>query len=431
MYVKNPLGGLSPLIFTEPYRPTTPLVLTSLVAGETYSGTVPLTVEVDATLPVPTSVKVKLGLYERTCSRVGTTNVWQATAWDTTMKLVDTSVPVPSNSSVGVQATATIAGEDYTTGTYFVQTGNYDYGNLAHIGWRSEWAWAADYSSKAAFDASHPNPLVGFEYATIVDDPVFGAARKVLKATPPDNGSFGATGAPRFQSQSPSDFNEGAEWYVGWSIYIPVSSSSAYGSGGFPTVDLSRVNETNRHIAIFQMYGPQGTTPSSYPPGRGAITIIDANRRLSSDPIDRFHIEANQMNGGDPGFVIDFPYNRGAWTDIVMGFHMSADIKRGWIEAYINQGAHDSVRPMDLFGIPGLHRIPRVTSWPYTTTPLLPLQYRQTNEDPPRAITGGSRGHRTDMQIYRSPTAYQEATTYVTAHRIGPTPESVDPKTYA
>ena len=196
------------------------------------------------------------------------------------------------------------------------------------------------------------------------------------------------------------------------------------GSAGFPTVGISDPLKTNKHIAIFQMFGPQAVQPNRYPTGRGAITIIDANRNSDADPVDRFHIDANQLNGGDPAPLVEFSYNRGAWTDIVIGIRMSADIHRGWIEVYLNQGEHTEVQPVRLFG--GKTRLPRVTAWPESSAPPVPDAY-----DDGQLITGGSSQHRTDMQIYRAADTYDEVTLLHTGHRIGPTVESVDPRSYA
>ena len=45
---------------------------------------------------------------------------------------------------------------------------------------------------------------------------------------------------------------------------------------------------------------PSGAAAEQLPTGRGAITIIDANRNSDAEPADRFHIDANQLNGGIP-----------------------------------------------------------------------------------------------------------------------------------
>ncbi|MFH8253125.1 hypothetical protein ACH3VR_22345 [Microbacterium sp. B2969] len=402
----------------------------SLTPGASYKGTVALTAQFDPGV-TPSSVTMTLGRYTRTLTRVGTTALWSAPAWDTTKRLADLTLDSPSNYCAWVRVQAVIGGVVQSTQPFQVYTANYSYGALADRGWVDSSAWAADYTSWDAWLASFTATVFGVKYASLVTDPVR-AARKAIKVTVPDSARFDLdqpTNSPRFQAQQPTlnsgcGFYEGQEFYVGFSIYVPKTNSSAAGSGGFPSVSLSNPGETNKHISIFQMYGPQATNPTQYPTGRGAITIIDANRTSSTDAKDRFHIDANQLNGGDPGYLVDFGYNRGAWTDIVLGFRMSADIRKGWIEAYLNQGGYKSVQPVTLFG--GLTRLPRVTAWPETSNPAVPDSY-----DTGVLVTGGSKRHRTDMQIYRSPTAYQEVTLLHTAHKVGPSPEAVDPRSYA
>ncbi|WP_243076584.1 hypothetical protein [Microbacterium sp. SS28] len=395
----------------------------SLVSGETYKGVVPIRIEFDERLAAPSIVTVRLGRTTRIARRGDGDRVWVTDDWDTTVKLADPTQVSPSNHLVWAQVSAVIRGLEYVTAPVHVFTGNYDYGDLPDGGWDPAMEWAADYSSMQAFDDSHEASIVGQRYSRIAADPINPRRRNILQAFPPDTADYGATGQPRFQAQSPSDWYEGSEGYVGFSILVPNTDSARYLSGGFPHVELSRPGETNMHIAIFQMYGPQATEPSDYPDGRGAITIIDANRNSEEEPIDRFHIAANQLNGGDPGFLVDFDYNRGKWTDIVLGFHMSADVKRGWIEVYLNLGDHDRVQPVPLFG--GMLRLPRVTAWPQTSTPAVPPAYSDGT-----LITGGSRRNRMDMQVYRSRSAYDQVVLNHTAHRIGPTVESVDPRSY-
>lgn len=410
----------------------TPLRLLGVRAEQDVKGVVPLAVELDTCLGTPSQVAIVVGERVFPATRDGQTRVWRAPAWDTRVKLEAPDAGSPSNHLAWIRAEATAAGTTHRTALLPVFTANYDYGPLPDGGWRPELAWAADYSgTKADWLAGFAGPVPGSAYASLVADPIRGASRKVIKVSLPDSAKNDAdqpTGSPRFQAQQPTTpstkgFFEGDEFCVGFAVLVPASSSAAVGGGGFPSVNVSRTN-TEQHIAIFQMYGPQASSPTDYPSGRGAITILDANRRVASDPIDRFHIEANQLNGGDPGLVVEFPYNRGQWTDVVLCMHMSASIKRGWLEVWLNQGQSTTVQPVPLIG--GKLRLPRVTAWPETSTPAVPPSLVNGT-----LVQGGSRRHRTDMQIYRSPTAYDEVTLFHTAHRVGPTPASVDPRSYA
>lgn len=408
------------------------LVSTSLVSGGTYSGTVEVLAQFDLAKIKPLSVLVAIGPSVREMRPIGTSGVWRAAPWDTTEKLGIPGELSPNNYCAWVTFTVTTSTSTTSTPVFPVYTGNYSYGTLPNRGWQPELGWAADYSSREAWLASFSSPVIGERWTSLVDDPVLGKSRKAIRATIPDFARFDSdqpTQSPRFQAQQSTSspyrgLNEGHEFYVGFSVYVPTRNSSAYGSGGFPSVALSRANETNKHIAIFQIFGPQASAPTKYPAGRGPITVINANRTASTDPTDRFQISANALNGGDQEPVIDFGYNRGAWTDIVLGFRVSADIKRGWMEAYLNQGASSTVRPVKLFG--GRTRIPRVSLWPEWSSPAVPVTYSNGT-----AIVGGSANHRTDMQIYRAPSAYNEVTLFHTAHRVGPDVESVDPRSYA
>ena len=420
---------------TNPRTPPSaisPIRAISLTPESSYSGIVPLTAQFDLGLGIPSSVTISLGRTTRSMTRIGGTDIWQAEPWDTRIKLRVESEVSPSNFCAWVQVRATYqSGINLSSALFPVYTANYSYGDLPDRESSPPLPWAADYSSMDAWLASFTSTVYGSSYASLVDDPVRGGSRKAIKVTLPDRARFDRyqpTSSPRFQAAQPTappwgGISEGQVFYVGFAVYVPTTNSSAIGSGGFPTVNISDALQTNQHIAIFQMFGPQARTPS-YPSGRGAITIIDANRNSDAEPADRFHIDANQLNGGDPGLLVDFGYNRGAWTDIVLGIKMSADIRRGWIEVYLNQGEHTSVQPVPLFG--GKTRLPRVTAWPHWSSPAVPSSF-----DDGRAVTGGSHDHRTDMQIYRAAKTYDEVTLLHTGHRIGPTPESVDPRSYA
>jgi hypothetical protein len=404
----------------------------SLTPESSYSGVVPLTAQFDLGFGIPSSVSISVGRMTRPMTRIGGTNLWQAEPWDTRLRLRDLSSVSPNNFCAWVQVRANYGGVVQSSRLFPVYTANYSYGDLPDVESTPSLEWAADYSSMDAWLASMAGTVVGRKYAALVNDPVRGGSRNAIRATVPDSARFDRdqpTRSPRFQAAQPTappwgGISEGQTFYVGFAVYVPTVNSSEKGSGGFPTVDISDANRTNRHIAIFQMFGPQAEHPSTYPNGRGAITIIDANRNSEAEPGDRFHIDANQLNGGDPGFLVDFDYNRGAWTDIVLGIKMSADIRRGWIEVYLNQGDHGTVQPVPLFG--GKTRLPRVTAWPNWSDPPVPPSY-----DNGQLITGGSSKHRTDMQIYRAPNTYDEATLLHTAHRVGLSVDAVDPRSYA
>ena len=401
------------------------LSIITLQVGGSYaslSGTKRVTVSVAAGY-TPSKVTLTIGQTDFSMKKSGSTWFFD---WDTTKKISDQTQLNPSNYLGWLKATAVFSTFTDVTPLTPVYVENYSYGTLAAGGYRPDVAFTADYSSKDAWAASY-QVLYGSRYANIVPDPT-GLKRNVLMTTLPDSARFDddqPTNSPRFQSQqsttpSTRGFYEGDEYYVGFSVFVPLKDSSAIGSYGFPHVAVSDPGETNWHIAIFQKYGPQATSPTDYPDGRGSAFIIDANRKSVSDPFDKFHIQGNQLNGGDPGLVAEWNYNRGRWTDIVLGVHESADIRRGWIELYINQG--DGLKQIPLFG---LMRLPRVTLWPMSSTPAVPATTMNN-----MAVVGGSKRHRTDLQMYRSPTAYPEATLGYYGHKVGSSVGVVDPHTY-
>lgn len=382
---------------TPPALPAPPAIrVISPSPGGTVAGTIQLIAMVHGI--TPDYVLIQIGATAVRATEEVRPGVWQATLpWDTTSKILDPQTDAPSNALYWIRAIARAQGVRHESEWVTATTHNIHFGALAVGGWRPSLAWAADYSSKEAWNDSLSSSAIGSAYATLVPDPVpapgraeAGADRKMIRAGVPDSARRDAdqpTRSPRFQASSPIALREGDEFYVGWSIFV---------DEGFPPVFVADAGVG--HIAIFQLYG------GPYLPGRGAMTIIDAERTSDSDPVDVFQMTGNQMNPGDPGPVFRFPCNRGGWTDIVLGFHLSADVTKGWIEVYLNQGEHSSVQPVTLFG--GLTRLPRTLLWPNSTA------------------------HRTDMQIYRSPTAYDAVTLSHTAHRIGQTVASVDPKSY-
>lgn len=421
----------APPAVTEAFDPgpTARGITCSLQPESTVRGVVPINVRVDPARGIPVGVTIQLGPSRREMWLVGDT--WHAEDWDTTRKLADPASASPSNFCAWVTVTVDFGSHSISTEEFAVFTGNYDYPSTTTPVWRDSLGWRADYSSYAAWLSSYDARIVGRSYADLVPDPDRPSSRRAVAVSLPDTARLDSdqpTSSPRFQAAQPlvdgAGIGEGDAFYVGFSVYVPTVDSSAPDAGGFPAVDLSDPGTTNRHVAIFQLYGPQARTPSNFPSGRGAALIIDAQRASADDPRDRFRIAANQLNGGDPRPVIDFGYNRGQWTDIVLGIGVSADVRRGWLEVYLNDGTSDRVRAVPLFG--GRTRVPRVLRWPDASIPAVPPL--DVGGEP---VRGGSHDLHTDLQIYRSPRVYDEVTLIHTAHAVGPTVESVDPRSYS
>ena len=409
------------------------LLSLSLAPDQTYSGTVPLAAQFDLSSGVPSAVAIAIGGTTRPMIRVGSTDVWRADSWDTMRKLANPSATSPNNFLVWAQVKATYGTRVDSTSLFPVYTGNYRYGDLPDRGWDPALAWSADYSSMTAWLGSLTAGIPGKSYASLVNDPVRGASRKAIKVTLPDSARFESdqpTSSPRFQAQQPTalpwrGISEGHAFYTGFAVYVPPRQLEREWLGRFPDCSLS--DAQTRESSILRSSRCTGRRPIS----PTTIPLVVGRSRSSTRTGACLHRSVRtgstsrriSSTAATPAFVVDFPYNRGAWTDIVMGLKMSADIRRGWIEIYLNQGGSSTVQPVKLFG--GKTRLPRVTAWPTTSTPAVPATFDGT------LVQGGSYSHRTDMQIYRSPTAYEEVTLLHTAHRVGSTVASVDPRSYA
>ncbi len=398
--------------------------------NSTQTGVAPVAVTFSADVSV-TEVTLCVGKLQLALDETAP-GIWKGTGWNTLARPAAPELVSPSDFCAWVRIAATIDGTPQESSLFPVFTGNYNYGELPSPGWHGALAWSADYTDIDRWRASYSGRVVGAAYASLIADPLVGAVRNVVTASIPDEAAADRdqpTPSPRFQAAQPTDgttagLDEGNEFYVGFSVFVPSVDSAEHGAGGFPTVVPSTAGSTDNHIAIYQLYGPQAATPVSYPRGRGAIINLDANRTSDAESGEQFGIRANQLNGGDPWPLVEFGYNRGAWTDIVIGMRLSADIRHGWIEVHLNQGATASVRPAPLFG--GRTRVPRVGLWPESSVPAVP----ETTVDGV-TVTGGSSDQSTQMQIYRRTGVYPEVTLLHTAHRVGPTVESVDPGSYA
>jgi hypothetical protein len=363
------------------------------------SGTVDVLVQVSGGSRVG-EVTVVIGLPEagtRTATRVG--NRTYRVRWDTTRKLVDADVAAPADALFWITAYAEVDGVQVDAPYVAVTTANRSSaarGRVPAGGWRPELAWAADYGgSTGRWRESHP-VVVGSAYAEVLDDPVLGAARRVIGVSVPDSAKHDADQPTdttvRFQASSPRTVVEGDEFCVGFAFLPPPD---------FPTVfpDDDPTNPGDRatgYIALFQLYGP--------PYDHGSAFVLHANRRSVDDPVDEFTVRGNELNPGDPVAFLTLPYRRGRWTDVVFKLRASSSIERGWVETYVNQGESTSVRPVRLAD--GTVRLPRVLLRP------------------------DSEAFRTDLQLYRVNGRFDRVSIFFAGHRIARTVADADPGSY-
>ena len=333
------------------------------------------------------------GTLEATATSPGVYSV----TWDTRKKFLDGS-QTPSDSVFWIRARAVVDSVVIKSGYIGVGTANRRSGSGLPVGgWRSELGWAADYSGTIDQWKSGHGAVVGAAYAQLVDDPVLGKARRVLKVSVPDSARNDkeqpTSTTVRFQSSSRRNIVEGDEFCVGFA-YMP--------SDDFPTVypkdDPANPNghDATGYIAIFQFYGP--------PYDQGSPLLLHANRWGPSDPLDEFVIRGNELNAGDPYPYLSLPYRRGRWTDVVLRIHVSQSLDRGWIETYVNQGTGTAVRQVPF--VNGSMRLPRVL------------------------FRADSEAFRTDMQIYRVAGRIPVVTMWQTGHKIAKTVQEADPGSY-
>lgn len=315
--------------------------------------------------------------------------------WDSRKSFVDGSTR-PVDGCYWITAKATVDGKALVARYVRVVTRNKPITGLRTGGWRADLAWAADYSGTLTQWKKTHSGTVGTAHASLQTDPIK-SGRRAIRASVPDSAVNDAdqptSNTVRFQSAAKRNIIEGDEFCVGFAVLPPADFPTTYGYGD-PT------NPTGLQtgwINIFQFFGPPyDATPS---------LILQANRRTADDPLDEFFLARNDLNEGEPLPLFSFPYNRGKWTDIVMRIKASRSIERGWIEFYVNQGAHTSVQPVSY--INGLTRIPRVT------------------------LTAKSEAFRTDMQIYRVVKRLATVSLWHTGHKVARTVAEADPRSYA
>lgn len=320
---------------------------------------------------------------------------WRATAVFTDANGVETFVPSESRQ---------------LTSNNFPVTG------LPVGGWRPAQAWAADYSSLAAFTASHER-LIGWQDEltncySIVPDPT-GRPRNVAKVTVPDP-IFRGTTSPktqpttkgvRAQAQSPRDANigikQGDELCIAFTFMMGPLWPTIFGPNTPGSPDTSPANGMG-FINIFQHFGPDNPDGSNTYLSGSMFTIGVSNYAIGGSSNE---FSSQDTYAGNDGKHIVFPFLPLQPIDIVIKERVSVHPSDGYVEMYCNYGQATTVQPLY---IGGKLRIPRA------------LRRNLTHQD-----------HRTDTQVYRRTGEIAMLEAYFSGHKYGPTVASVDPLSYA
>lgn len=146
----------------------------------------------------------------------------------------------------------------------------------------------------------------------IVDDPILGAARKVVDMTihEADGGGGTSHNRPRGQLCAPLSLTEGSDHWVGSGILLPV---------GYPMV-----NKATGFNAFLQI---MGTPTTGYPPVQFGFVGNAGKFGWRREPAK-----------GEV-WALDISPVYGAWMDIAMHVKMSSNPAVGFVEFWINTGA--------------------------------------------------------------------------------------------
>jgi hypothetical protein len=142
--------------------------------------------------------------------------------------------------------------------------------------------------------------VVSPEAITIVDDPLLGAARKVMKMTVRDEQTGGITENPRSQVETRREYTAGQELWVGWSTMLPP---------GLPALPA------DGWLTLGEFYGPPWA-------GHSPFTIGLAPGLMAN------------------GWIAEpQPFVPGIWYDFVLHELLSTDASTGFVELFLNTGS--------------------------------------------------------------------------------------------
>ncbi len=211
---------------------------------------------------------------------------------------------------------------------------------------------------------------------SVVDDPVLGGARKVLRFRVYDTDDQ-LTGNPRAQLESQKFWRAGEEHYVGVSYYFPH--------------DWPMQQDTRQWVNLGEVYGA---------PYAGASPNALFVKRVSSGG-QVIAWQRNGTYGWDRPFEV--PLVKGRWHDFVFRIKLSADPQVGFWEAWLNTGS--GWQRLQLHGKDRLH-----------------------SKTLDASNSGGANYHK--LAHYRSKGMWPVATHYAADHAIGDSFDAVAPHSH-
>lgn len=207
------------------------------------------------------------------------------------------------------------------------------------------------------------------ERLSVVDDPVLGAGRQVLRMDVFDT-DIGPTDNPRAQCQTPAILHEGDEVWSGFGLLLPAD---------WP------VFPANGWSGFHEVFGP--------PYGGHSPLVIGCWQ-------DGDEIVWHRSTGE---YVARRPVQRGAWLDFACHVKLSTDPAQGFYEYQVNDGSGWATVPLS-----GQDRLYMATM-------------DATNDLGPNHDA---------IKLYRGAGLFNELVCYFAAHRLGFTRDAVDPMSH-
>ena len=234
-------------------------------------------------------------------------------------------------------------------------------------------------SDFAAKGLSAYSAVIHRERITVVDDPVLGRTRKVAKMTVLDSDT-GPTENPRAQLETSRFWDEGEEYYVGF--------SAMFGT------DWSWRACRTCWVTFHQVYGPPYA-------GQGPTNLNVKSNNPAGEP--RVAWERTASFGYDHPFEAAITPMK--WYDFVWHEKLSSNPSQGFVELWMNRG-HGWERVL-LHGRERLYMATKIAS-------------------------NGSRsdGNSSNLQLYRQRGIAPVATMYFADHSVGTSFGSVAPRSY-
>lgn len=143
---------------------------------------------------------------------------------------------------------------------------------------------------------------------SVVDDPVRGSARKVMKFTVHESDNQ-LTGNPRAQAETAKQFDDGDDIYIGFSMMFPSDYPSTLPAGGWMT--------------FAEVYGP---------PYAGGAPIRIGAQNGSTAP-------AMILGNGAAVPWRMASLQRNVWYDFVLRERLSFSASTGFVELWVNSGS--------------------------------------------------------------------------------------------